>query len=125
MAVKIKAIQRRNINKPNEPAKWYPLAIGDGESTLDDLAQHASSISTVSKADILAVLESVFDKISIELSKGKIVRVGDYFTVQVGVSGTPSDKEQEVNGSKVKSAHILFRPGKDMSDMVKLLEFKK
>lgn len=125
MAVKIKAVQKKNPQKPQEPAKWYPQAIGDGETNLNDLATYASSISTVSKADILAVLETVFDKVSKDLSEGKIVRVGEHMTLQIGITGSPSDKEQDVNGTKVKSAHILFRPGKVLSDMIKLLTFKK
>lgn len=125
MAIKIKAVQRANPQKRTEPAKWYPQAIGDGETNLNDLAQYASSISIVSKGDILAVLETVFDKVSKDLSEGKIVRVGEHMTLQIGVTGNPSDKEEEVNGSKVKSAHILFRPGKALSDMIKLLTFRK
>lgn len=125
MPIKIKAIQRANPQKRQEPAKWYPHAIGDGETNLDDLAHYASSISTVSKGDILAVLESVFDKVSKDLSDGKIVRVGEHFSLQVSVTGIPSDKEEEVSGSKVKSAHILFRPGKALSNMIKLLTFRK
>lgn len=125
MSVKIKAVQKKNPQKPTEPAKWYPQAVGDGETNLNDLAQYASSVSTVSKADILAVLETVFDKVSKDLSEGKIVRVGEHMTLQVGVSGVASDKEEEVNSTKVKSAHILFRPGKVLSDMIKLLSFRK
>lgn len=125
MAIKIKAVQRKNPRAITEPAKWYPQAIGDGETDINDLAQYASSVSTVSKGDILAVLETVFDKVSKDLSEGKIVRVGEHMTLQIGVTGSPSDKEEEVNGTKVKSAHILFRPGKVLSDMIKLLTFKK
>ena len=62
MPVKIKAVQKINPQKRNEPAKWYPQAIGDGETTLNDLAAYASSVSTVSKGDILAVLETVLIK---------------------------------------------------------------
>ena len=125
MPVKIKAVQKINPQKRNEPAKWYPQAIGDGETTLNDLAAYASSVSTMSKGDILAVLETVFDKAGKDLSDGKIVRIGEHFTLQVSITGTPSDKESEVNGSKVKSSHILFRPGKALSDMLKVLTFKK
>ena len=112
MPVKIKAVQKINPQKRNEPAKWYPQAIGDGETTLNDLAAYASSVSTVSKGDILAVLETVFDKAGKDLSDGKIVRIGEHFTLQVSITGTPSDKESEVNGSKVKSSHILSAQGK-------------
>ena len=46
MAIKIKAVQRKNPQKPTEPAKWYPQAIGDGETNLNDLAAYASAVST-------------------------------------------------------------------------------
>lgn len=125
MSVKIKAVQKKNPQKPTEPAKWYPQAIGTGETNLNDLALYASGVSTVSKADILAVLETVFEKAGKDLAEGKIVRIGEHFTLQISVTGMPSEKENEVNGTKVKSAHILFRPGKALSDMLKLLTFKK
>ncbi|AYW37739.1 HU family DNA-binding protein [Capnocytophaga canimorsus] len=125
MAVKFKAIQKQNPQKRNEPAKWYPHAIGDGEANLQDLADYASLVSTVSKGDILAVLETVLTKVSADLSEGRIVRVGEYFTLQMGLTGLPSEKEEEVSASKVKSCHILFRPGKMLSNMIKLATFKK
>ena len=59
MAIKFKVMQKQNPQKRNEPAKWYPHAIGDGETNLQDLTDYASSVSTVSKGDILAVLETV------------------------------------------------------------------
>ncbi|GET45922.1 HU family DNA-binding protein [Capnocytophaga felis] len=125
MAIKIKAVQKRNPQKPTEPTKWYPQAVGDGEINLSDLAMYASSVSTVSKADILAVLETVLTKVTHDLSEGKIVRVGEHFTLQMGITGSPSEKEEDVTGAKVKSAHILFRPGKMLSDMIKVATFKK
>lgn len=125
MSIKIKAVQKKNPQKPTEPAKWYPQAIGNGETNLSDLAAYASAVSTVSKGDILAVLETVLTKVSSDLSEGKIVRVGEYFTLQMGITGVASEKEEEVTGAKVKSAHILFRPGKMLSDMIKTASFKK
>lgn len=125
MSIKFKSIQRKNPLKREDAPKWYPQAIGDGETNLQDLADYASSVSTVSKADILAVLETTLTKVSKDLSDGRIVRVGEHFTLQMGLTGLPSDKEEEVTASKVKSCHILFRPGKMLSNMIKLATFKK
>lgn len=125
MAIKFKTIQRKNLQKPNEPAKWYATAIGDGETKLKDLAEYASETSTVSKADILAVLESCFTKVTKDLSDGRIVRVGEYFTLQMSLSSEASETEEEVTASKVKKSKINFRPGKMLSDMIKLAEYQK
>lgn len=125
MAVKFKAIQRKNPRNLEAAAKWYPQIVADGETNIDELAKYASSVSTVSKGDILAVLETIFEKISQDLADGKIVRVGEHFTLQAGATGLPSDKEEEVTANKIKSGHILFRPGKVLNNMIKLMTFKK
>lgn len=125
MSIKFNVIQRRNPSKPIDPLRWYANAVGDGETKLNDLAQYASETSTVSKADILAVLESTLTKISKDLAEGKIVRVGEYFTLQMSLSSEASDKEEEVTAAKIKKAKINFRPGKMLSDMIKLATFSK
>ncbi|MCG2792870.1 MAG: DNA-binding protein [Weeksellaceae bacterium] len=125
MSIKFKTIARKNIQKPDAPAKWYATAVGDGETKLQDLAAYASETSTVSKADILAVLESCFTKVTKDLSEGRIVRVGEYFTLQMSLSSEASDKEEEVNASKIKKSKINFRPGKMLADMIKLATYQK
>lgn len=125
MAIKFKSEQKKNPQDLAAAPQWYARAIGDGETTLKDLAEYASETSTVSKADILAVLETSLTKISKDLANGKIVRVGEYFTLQMGISSEPSATEDEVNASKIKKAKINFRPGKMLGDMIKLATYQK
>jgi len=71
------------------------------------------------------VLESTLTKVSKDLSNGKIVKVGEYFTLQMSLSSNPSDTEAEVTSSKIKGAKINFRPGKMFKDMIKLATYSK
>lgn len=125
MAIKFKTVQKKNPQDLAAPAQWYATAVGDGETTIKDLAEYASEMSTVSKADILAVLETSLTKISKDLANGRIVRVGEYFTLQMGISSEPSATELEVNSSKIKKAKINFRPGNMLSNMIKLAAYQK
>lgn len=125
MSIKFNVIQKKNPQDFAAPPKWYANAVGDGETTLKDLAEYASETSTVSKADILAVLEATLTKISKDLSNGRIVRVGEYFTLQMGLSSDSSETKEEVNSSKIKGAKIKFRPGIMLSEMIKLSSFQK
>ena len=125
MAILFKPIQKKNPQKPDDPAKWYAVAVSDGDTTLEDLAAYAAETSTVSKADILAVLETCFTKTAKDLSAGKIVRIGGYFTLQMSISSDPSDTEEEVTASKIKKCKINFRPGKMLADMIKLVNYHK
>ncbi|MFY1046836.1 DNA-binding protein [Chryseobacterium sp. GP-SGM7] len=125
MPITFNVISRKNIQKPNDPPKYYADIVGNGQTTLADLAKHAASVSTVSKADILAVLESTFSKIADDVADGKIVYVGEYFTLQAGGSSEGKDTAGEVNASSIKSVKTIFRPGKMIKDTLKLASFKK
>lgn len=125
MSIKFNVVPRKNPQKQNEPAKYYANIVGDGKTTLADLAKYASSMSTVSKADILAVLESTFSKIAEDLADGKIVYVGEYFTLQAGGSSIGQTNEKEVTTATIKSVKAVFRPGKMIKDALKLATFQK
>lgn len=125
MPITFNVISRKNIQKPNDPPKYYADIVGNGETTLADLAKYASTVSTVSKADILAVLESTFSKIADDVADGKIVYVGEYFTLQAGGSSEGRDTAAEVNSSSIESVRTIFRPGKMIKDALKLSTFQK
>ncbi|MXS69648.1 MULTISPECIES: DNA-binding protein [Chryseobacterium] len=125
MPITFNVIQKRNPQNPTAPQKFYADIVGNGQTTLEDLAKYASTVSTVSKADILAVLESTFSKIADDVADGKIVYVGEYFTLQAGGSSEGKDTAEEVNASSIKTVKTIFRPGKMIKDALKLAEFKK
>lgn len=125
MPITFNAVPKKNPQKPNDPPKYYANIVGEGKTTLQDLAKYASTVSTVSKADILAVLESTFSKIADDVADGKIVYVGEYFTLQAGGSSEGKDTPEEVNASSIKSVKTLFRPGKMIKDALKLATFQK
>ncbi len=125
MPITFNVIQKRNPQDPDAPQKFYADIVGNGETTLADLAKYASTVSTVSKADILAVLESTFSKIADDIADGKIVYVGEYFTLQAGGSSEGRDTAAEVNSSSIESVRTIFRPGKMIKDALKLSTFQK
>jgi len=125
MPITFKTIARKNPRDRDAPEKFYAHIVSDGKTTLADLAKHASAMSTVSKADILAVLESTFSKIAEDVADGKTVYVGEYFTLQASGSSEGQEKEEDVTASTIKSVRTVFRPGKMIKDALKLSIFKK
>ncbi|MFT7901161.1 MULTISPECIES: DNA-binding protein [Tenacibaculum] len=125
MAVKFTVVKRRNPRDPQVPEKFYANIVGNGKTTLNDLAKYASETSTVSKGDILAVLETVFTKIANDVADGKIVYAGDYFTLQAGGSSEGSETADKVTASNIKSVRTIFRPGKLIKNALKLATFEK
>jgi len=59
------------------------------------------------------------------VADGKIVYVGEYFTLQAGGSSEGKDTAEEVNAASIKSVRTIFRPGKMIKDALKLASFQK
>lgn len=105
--------------------KFYANAITDGESDIDDLTRQIEKISTVSGADIRAVLYSLVDVLPQTLSDGKIARMGDLGYFRISISSTGHEKEGDVNSSSVKNSKIIFTPGPKLKTMLNNLEYRK
>jgi predicted histone-like DNA-binding protein len=125
MPVKFTVISRPNPLKPSEPKKFYANMKNDGEITLKQLSKRIGTMSTVNSADVLAVLDTLLQVMQDELSQGRIVRFGEFGSFAVSLSSMGKEKEEEVNATAVKAAKLLFKPGKDLKNMLAVLEFQK
>lgn len=125
MAVKFKVVEKGNPLKPNDPKKHYASAVAAGEITLKQLSKRISTMSTVNSGDILAVLDLLVQTMSEELSEGNIVRLGDFGSFQLSISAEGQATADKVNGTTVKNTKIVFRPGKDLKNVAKTVEFEK
>jgi predicted histone-like DNA-binding protein len=120
---KFMAIKRKSI-KRGEPGvvgggtpKYYAKLVVHGERNLDQLTKSIEKISTVSGADIRAVLYAVVDVITDDLTNGLIVRIGDLGSLPLSLSSDGFATEAEVSGNAIKNTKILFTPGIKLKGM--------
>ncbi|GHT66114.1 hypothetical protein AGMMS50239_27070 [Bacteroidia bacterium] len=125
MAVKYILSEKRNLQKPDEPKKWYANAKSTGEVTLKALGKEITQRSTVNHADTLAVLEALTQVLTDQLSEGKIVRLGDFGSFQVSLGSQGAENKEKFTSALIRSKKILFRPGVDLKDMLNNLKFEK
>ena len=126
MPVKIKAIAKGQPGVPGGgDKKYYASPVMDGEMDLNALTKAIEKISTVSGADIRAVLYALVD-VSIDgLSRGAVVRMGELGNLRVTLSSEGRATPEEVNASSVKKAGIIFTPGAHLKEMLKTIKFVK
>lgn len=105
--------------------KYYASAQSTGSAGIEELTNRIEKISTVSGADIRAVLYGIIDTVPEMLSDGNIVNIGDLGSFRISISSEPSDTPEEVNSSNIKKAKILFRPGKKFKQMLNNLSYSK
>jgi predicted histone-like DNA-binding protein len=125
MSVKFKSVQRINPQDVTAQKKFYARAIADGVTDLDELSKLVASQCTVNKADCYAVLLALEANIVRELENGRIVRLGELGSYQLGISAQGMLTDDEVNANTIKKARINFRPGDGLKAMLKTLVYKK
>ncbi|MDY3521899.1 HU family DNA-binding protein [Riemerella anatipestifer] len=126
MSIKYKTIQKAQPGVAGGgDKKFYASPVYQGEKTLEGLTKDIEKISTVSGADIRAVLYALVDVMQNSLSEGRIVRLGELGSMRVSLSSEGKAKEEEVTSAAVKSAKVLFTPGSDLKKMLQTLKFEK
>ncbi|MFN8256189.1 MAG: HU family DNA-binding protein [Bacteroidales bacterium] len=126
MSIKFKVIERGEPGvKGGGLKKFYASPVTDGEIDLDALTKAIAKISTVSGADIRAVLYALVDSMDDMLADGKIIRLGELGSLRVSFSSEGLDNEDLVNAKSIKSAKVLFTPGKMIKKMLLTLDYKK
>jgi nucleoid DNA-binding protein len=59
------------------------------------------------------------------LSKNKIVRLGDFGSFQVRIGSKGAETKEKFASSMIKSKKVNFRPGDDLQMMLDDLKFEK
>lgn len=126
MAIKFKTIERGQPGVVGGgDKKFYASAVSTGEVSLEQLTTFIEKVSTVSGADIRAVLYALVDVSIDSLSKGEIVRLGDLGSLRVSLKSSGFDTAAEVNASGIKGSNIIFTPGSRIKSMQQTLKFQK
>ena len=125
MSVEYVLVERGNPADKAAPKKFYPQAKAKGEVTLKEVCTIISDRSTASKGDVTLILDGFVHTLLTELAKGSIVRMGDFGSFQISVSGEGAEHAEKFTSSMIESASIVFRPGKDLRDMLTTLTFER
>jgi len=105
--------------------KWYASVITDGEMTIDDIVNEIEKFSSLTESDIRGVIIALENVIQKELANGKIIRLDKLGSFYPSLSSNGSVTELDFNTTLIKSAHVNYKPGKRISDALKIATFKK
>ncbi|MDD1538138.1 HU family DNA-binding protein [Riemerella anatipestifer] len=126
MSIKYKTIQKAQPGVAGGgDKKFYASPVYQGEKTLEGLTKDIEKISTVSGADIRAVLYALVDVMQTSLSEGRIVRLGELGSMRVSLSSEGKAKEEEVTSAAIRNTKVLFTQGSDLKKMLQTLKFEK
>lgn len=126
MAVKYKVISKGQPGvKGGGTQQFYAVIVNQNVRDIDKITEAVSSISTVSGADIRAVIYAVVEVVNNFLEDGDIVRIGDLGSLRLSLSSIGKPTEDEVDASTIKATRTIFTAGKMFKNKIKTLQFEK
>ncbi|HBF19880.1 MAG TPA: DNA-binding protein [Cryomorphaceae bacterium] len=125
MSIPFRVVERGLPGSAGGPTRFYAQSRTSGRADLDLIADRVEKISTVSRADIKAVLSASVDIIIQLLQEARNVELGELGRLRVSLSSRGEDAPEKVTVNSIRSSKILFRPGPRLKDMQKLLKFTK
>ena len=125
MTVSYSVVPRKNPAKKDEPAKYYAQAQASGELDFEELCEAITSRSTCTETDVRAAISGILYEAKRSLKAGRIVRLGDLGSLQIGLNSEGAASVTTFSGSMIKGAHIIFRPGKTLAELMKILSYQQ
>lgn len=116
MSVIYKVIKMKaNPQKKDSPIRYYPRIVTMGKTaSFKFIINRIKDSSSLSRGDILSVVQNFVEKLKEQLLEGKTVSVDGLgvFSLSLRSSGEPN--ESEVGLKTVRSIRICFRPDKEL-----------
>ncbi|MCC8172033.1 MAG: hypothetical protein LIP00_09685 [Parabacteroides sp.] len=113
MAIKYKKVQHKVLaGADKDKVKTYAMAKTNGVCDLQKLCKLISARSTVSSADVKAVLDCLNWVMDLELQAGNVVQVGELGNFRFTLSSEGTENEKDFNASKIRRANLVFTPGR-------------
>ncbi len=125
MSIRFKAVKLKDNINPETPDMFIAVAKSRGITTLDELSKNIALMSTVSRADVYAVLIALCDSLPQALSKGNIVRLGHFGSFMIGLGSETAESSDEITMKKVNQIKLRFRPSKEIKNALKQFELEK
>jgi len=125
MSIKFNIVERGKPGDSAAPKKYYPSIQSTGRVSAQELAEHASDISTLSTPDMMAAMEALLIIIPKELANGNVVELGDFGHFWLRFSAEGAEDPADVRGEQITTLIPRFIPGKRFKHMLRSVTFKK
>lgn len=100
-----------HITRPDGRELWQAYARTEGVATLDDMARLIEKRTTVSRADVLAVVAALTETAAEALEDGRIVRLGELGSLRPTLSAKASDTREAFDARTIRLS-ARFKPGR-------------
>ena len=123
MSVNYSIAIKNNPQGENAPRKAYAVSQIKEELSLKALSRRIADETTVSRADIVAVLIATAENIVEALQEGYQVDFGELGKFRLNILSEGAESIEKFTANNIKGVSIQFIPGAELKDIFGKLEF--
>ncbi len=123
--MKIKLVQRRNPQQPEAAKKWYASPVNQGVISKHHISKEIAGRSSLTRGDISNVLDNLIDELPKYLKAGNSIKLGDFGTLRLSISGTGSDSPETYTTANIKGVKVIFTPGTALKNEINNIHFER
>ena len=71
------------------------------------------------------MIENLIEELPKYLIAGNSVKLGEFGTFRLSISGEGSDTKESYNASNIKSAKVVFTPGTELKKALEAIHYEK
>lgn len=116
-------VELPNPAKPDEAKKAYAKAQISRELTLKELSRRVAGQTTVSRADVTAVLIATVENMIDGLHAGEQVDFGDLGKFRLQINSRGAESAEKFTAANITGVSIQFVPGEDLKSIFTGLVF--
>ena len=122
--MKYKLVQRANPQNRKE-SKWYASPVNEGKITQRAIAADIVESSSLSRGDVVSVIENLIDTIPKYLLMNKSVSLGSLGTMRLSFRSEGVSDSDKFDPKTISSIKVVFTPSTDFKDKLNKIYFEK
>lgn len=123
MAYKYRVRKKIDKSKGQEQVKYYPVPVISGKTSLRQLGDRISDRCSMTRSDVLGVVDALSYMIQQELHQGNSVDMEGIGTLSVSVSSPGFDSPDQCTPGKVTVKRVCFLADKEMKKSLRTIQF--
>jgi len=123
--MKYKLIQKPNPLEPEADRKWYASPIKAGTINNYQLSKQIAGHSSITRGDVVNVIENIIDEIPKYLMEGYSVNLENFGTMRLSFSSEGVDTPEKFTSDHIKGVRVVFTLSPEFKRSLKEASFEK
>src|SRR5690554_1447528 len=123
--MKYRLIQKANPLEPETERKWYASPVKAGTINNYQLSKGIAGKSSLTRGDVMNVIENMVDEIPRYLIDGYSVNLNNFGTLRLSLSSEGVNTPDSFTGDNVKNMRVVFTPSPEFKKTLQNINFEK